>query len=37
MWVDLQTGEARSDEGVGGDDRGGAGEQSPEGVRAVAG
>ena len=38
MWVDLQTGQqAHSDEGVGGDDRGGAGDQAPERVRAVAG
>jgi hypothetical protein len=37
MWVDLLAGEADTQEGVRGDGRGGAGEEAPEGVRAVAG
>src|SRR6266566_6305546 len=40
MWVDLcrgEPGQVEPQQGVGGDGRGGAGEQAPEGVRAVAG
>ena len=37
MWVDLLADQAHSHEGVSSDDRGSAGEQAPEGVRAVAG
>ena len=37
MWVVLLSGGAQSHEGVGSDGRGGAGEEAPEGVSAVAG
>src|SRR5215469_4457146 len=37
MWIDLLPGQAEAQEGVGGDGGGGAGQQPPEGVGAVAG
>src|SRR6266480_611652 len=37
MWVDLRCGETDAHQGMGGDGCGGAGEQAPEGMSAVAG